>query len=177
MPLPRFSFRYRRPGCTHCGPSFSRDLARAIRQRATIRHYIDGDLGRGCGRVADDHGTNSPEPGQRTAHHLSVMIAPFLDQFIETASRNFGNGANDLGPSCHCSGELSRSRAPFHTLLPTRGQVSERPEPSQSPGRALTPTARPTHSRSAVGRGQPYLRTKRVARRQIVRASRHLLTA
>jgi hypothetical protein len=48
-------------------------------------------LGRRCGRAADDHGTNSPEPGQRTAHHLSVMIAPFLDQFIETASRNFGN--------------------------------------------------------------------------------------
>jgi len=35
------------------------------------------------------------------------------------------------------------------------GQGSEKAEPSQSPGRALTPTARPTHSRSAVGRGYP----------------------
>jgi hypothetical protein len=38
------------------------------------------------GRAADDHWTNSPSSGQHTAHYLPVMIAPFLDQFIEMAS-------------------------------------------------------------------------------------------
>ena len=38
--------------------SISPRVARAIRQRASIRHYHDG-LGRRCGRAADDHWTNS----------------------------------------------------------------------------------------------------------------------
>jgi hypothetical protein len=62
------------------------------RRLACDDHHImslSGASSRRCGRAADDHGTNSPGSGERTAHHLSLMIAPFLDQFIETASKKF----------------------------------------------------------------------------------------
>jgi hypothetical protein len=56
--------------------------ARIIRAAtlAKLREQLNGplltipdgdDLGRRCGRAADDHGTNSPGPGQRTPPHLS----------------------------------------------------------------------------------------------------------
>jgi hypothetical protein len=46
-----------------------------------------GQEGAICGRPAHDHWTISASSGQHTSHYLPVMIAPFLDQFIETASR------------------------------------------------------------------------------------------
>jgi hypothetical protein len=100
--LPRFSFRYTQARLYALPPKFLRDLA---------RHDGD-DLGRRCGRAADDHGTNSPGSAQRTAHHLSVMISPFLDQFIEMASRNF---ATRVG------GDRRFSRS-FHTSAPRIGK-------------------------------------------------------
>jgi hypothetical protein len=56
-----------------------------------------------CDRPAHDHWTISASSGQHTAHYLPAMIAPFLDQFIETVFRK--NWGAFIGPP-----HLNRSR-------------------------------------------------------------------
>ena len=89
----------------HAGPAvrtttkFLRDLAQAIRQRATIRHYIDGDgLAGGAVEQPTITGrTRARLPNSMPAHHLSVMIV--MRCFMRWGLSGRRSRANSLGPA------------------------------------------------------------------------------